>query len=192
MQKGKFALKVLEVLGASALNTAELIEVILASPYGASVSRFEAERRKIENRRSASRKERHLYDLLYRLQKDGFIDKKMPGRKNAWRPTPKGIQEIKKLRAYFLSRPVRKDYEKTADQELKIIAFDIPEKYKKKRWWLRETLKSLGFTMLQKSVWIGKHKLPKEFIEDAHAFGILSYVEILAVTKTGSVREVTY
>ena len=45
--------------------------------------------------------------------------------------------------------------------------------------------------MLQRSVWVGKCKLPDELMDDLNTIGLLPYVEILAVTKRGSLKELT-
>jgi DNA-binding PadR family transcriptional regulator len=195
MKKGEAALRVLDFLGKVAADTATMIEAILSSPYGASFSRIDAEGRRIVKRKSREkylRQERQrFYDLLYRLRKDNLIAKKTGGHRKIWQITPRGEQEIKSLKKYLVSKLPSGDYQKNADGELKIIAFDIPEKYKHKRVWLRRVLKNIGFTMLQRSVWVGKYKLPQEFLEDADKLGLLPYLEILAVTKTGSLKEIT-
>ena len=196
MRKGEMALKVLEALEKAASDAATLIETIASSPYGSSLSRLEARRRYIEKRKSLTnyvlQNQQRLYDTLYRLHRDGLIKKEIADKRKIWHLTLKGKQESKWLRKYFsFSKPPQRVYQKVVEQELKIIAFDIPEKYKLKRWWLRKTLKSLGFTMLQKSVWVGKCKIPQEFIEDIYKFGLLPHLEVLAVTKTGSLKELT-
>ena len=114
--------------------------------------------REIEQERAGvkqrSREQREFYDLLYRLKRDGFITGKQTGNKNRWLRTAKGEKKIDILKKYFSETRPRNKYEKENDSEIKIIAFDIPEKYRRKRWWLRGAVKSMGFTMLQKSVWI--------------------------------------
>src|SRR3989338_5484724 len=44
-----------------------------------------------------------------------------------------------------------------------MVLFDIPEKKRKTRNWLRSQLKLWDFEMLQQSVWLGKGPLLKEF-----------------------------
>lgn len=98
---------------------------------------------------------------------------------------------MKTLRNYYRS-PLQRSYRKDGNadgNELKIIAFDIPEKFRRKRNWLRKTLAGFGFTMLQKSVWAGKAALLHEFIEDLDTLSLTPYIEILAVTKTGSLKK---
>ena len=195
MRMERLAFEVLKVLGNVAVSTADVIGAILTSPYGASYSRLQKRAREIERGRTdtkqKSREQREFYDLLYRLKRDGFIAGKQAGNKNLWLRTAKGGKKVDTLENYFAKTHPRKKYEKENDSEIKIIAFDIPEKYRRKRWWLRGAVKSMGFTMLQKSVWVGKCKLPRDFIEDVKLMGLLPHVEILAVTKTGSLKELT-
>ncbi|OGY99838.1 MAG: hypothetical protein A2945_02490 [Candidatus Liptonbacteria bacterium RIFCSPLOWO2_01_FULL_52_25] len=195
MRMERLAFEVLDALGEVAMSTAEVIEAILTSPYGSSYGRLQKRTREIEQERAGvkqrSREQREFYDLLYRLKRDGFIAGKQTGNKNRWLRTAKGEKKIDILKKYFSETRPRNKYEKENDSEIKIIAFDIPEKYRRKRWWLRGAVKSMGFTMLQKSVWVGKFKLPQEFIGDIKFMGLLPYVEILAVTKTGSLKELT-
>ena len=62
-----------------------------------------------------------------------------------------------------------------------MVLFDIPENKRKIRNWLRLHLKLWKFEMVQKSVWLGKGPLPKEFTERLGAFGISKCVKILKV-----------
>ena len=194
MRKGQLVLKTLEALARVAMSTATVVEAILTSPYGTSYGRLQKRAREIEQEREKakqkSREQRQIYDLIYRLNRDGLIARKKSGSK-LWQLTIKGKNELTTLKKYLAEQPERKSYKKENGSELKIVAFDIPEKYKRRRNWLRAVLKNLGFTMLQKSVWVGKNKLPEEFIGDVHKLGLLSYLEILAVTKSGSLKEIT-
>ena len=72
-----------------------------------------------------------------------------------------------------------------------IVVFDVPEKERRKRDWLRSVLKRLELKMVQKSVWIGKVKIPKELLDDLFNLKLLDYVEIFEVSKSGSLRQLT-
>ena len=72
---------------------------------------------------------------------------------------------------------------------LLIVAFDIPEKERRKRDWLRSSLRHLGLKMIQKSVWIGKIKLPDDFIKDIGVLNLAQFVHIFEVGKEGSLRD---
>ncbi|OGI90468.1 hypothetical protein A2911_00690 [Candidatus Nomurabacteria bacterium RIFCSPLOWO2_01_FULL_40_15] len=65
-----------------------------------------------------------------------------------------------------------------------MVLFDIPEKKRKIRNWLRSQLKFWEFEMIQQSVWLGKGPLPKEFRERLHFFGINKCVKTLKVQST--------
>ena len=62
-----------------------------------------------------------------------------------------------------------------------MVLFDILEKKRKIRNWLRLQLKLWEFEMIQQSVWLGKGPLPKEFTERLNSFGISKCVKILKV-----------
>ena len=66
------------------------------------------------------------------------------------------------------------------------MIFDIPEEKRRKRAWLRATLKNLEFKMEQQSVWIGRTKIPKRLVDDLDRFGLLDYVQIFEATKFGT------
>jgi len=62
-----------------------------------------------------------------------------------------------------------------------MVMFDIPERKRKIRNWLRVQLKSWDFEMVQQSVWLGRGPLPKEFAERFRLFGLSKCVKILKV-----------
>ncbi len=107
--------------------------------------------------------------------------------------TSRGAQ---KLRALTVRREVVGDfpdisnYSKASGNQLIIFAFDIPEHYRQKRAWLRAVLRNLGLKMLQKSVWIGRTKIPEIFLDDLRRLKMINYIEILAISKSGSLRQV--
>jgi len=71
------------------------------------------------------------------------------------------------------------------DRKWRMVAFDIPEKYKTGRDALRRKLKEIGFCELQKSVFVTPHECKNEIIElikffdlDKHVrFGVLNYID---------------
>lgn len=133
-------------------------------------------------------KEKHrFYSLLSKLKKQGFIKKGEKRRKIFWRITPLGEKKIEKLKNIF-SFP-KFNHKEGKDNGINIIVFDIPEKHKTKRDWLRHTLLTLGFTMLQKSVWIGKNKLPEEFLKALAELNLVDFVYIFKISKTGTIKE---
>jgi DNA-binding transcriptional regulator PaaX len=79
-------------------------------------------------------------------------------------------------------------YKKIFDNKLKVIIFDIPEKERHKREWLRVSLLALGFSFLQQSVWMGKNKIPESFIVDLRDRKLLPCVEIFEINQKGTIE----
>ncbi|MDP3015157.1 MAG: hypothetical protein Q8N28_01965 [bacterium] len=136
-------------------------------------------------------KEKHkFYSLLSKLKRQGFIKKNKKGGKVFWKITPLGEKRFEKLKN-FLRFPKFK-HKKEKDDGINIITFDIPEKHKTKRDWLRHTLSSLDFIILQKSVWIGKNKIPEEFLKALAELDLMNFIHILKISKTGTIKELDF
>jgi len=116
-----------------------------------------------------------LFSQISYLRKRGFIEK------NELEITARGKKMLEKLKERLGF--ARKNYKKEEDGKLNIIIFDVPEKERAKRDWLRFELKHLGFHILQKSVWVGKARLPMEFLEDLEILGIRSKIHIFRISK---------
>ena len=189
MKKGELTKRILEHLIDASTDIPYLFAAIVVSPYGS--SRRQIERKMWELREGGSQvkserekvrqRQQSFYSILYQLEKQGFI-KKTKDRKLLI--TILGKDKYKKV----LSRLPRRHHKARSDNSLKVIIFDIPEKQSYKREWLRDQLTDLGFKMVQKSVWMGKRKIPKEFLEDIRDLKLLAYIEIFSITKTGSIR----
>src|SRR3989344_5162624 len=99
---------------------------------------------------------------LTRLQKQGLV-KKIGGRQHAiWKLTDKGGEKHSEYKLEFFK----------PDGIPRLIMYDIPETNKKKRNWLRMELVALGYTPLQKSVWLGYCPVPRNFIKSLNLFGL--------------------
>ena len=112
----------------------------------------------------------NFYQNIYRLKKKGFLDIddkeiKLTSNKN-------------KLNNFLKYRYIYKNPEK--DNKL-ILIFDIPEKQRKTRDWLRNQIKLWGFTMIQKSVWLGTGPLPKDFNDRIKYLGIEKNIRIFNI-----------
>lgn len=64
------------------------------------------------------------------------------------------------------------------DGKWRILIFDIPEKLRRYRDFLRTELSSLGFYQLQKSVWVHPLPIPEAFWKEVIDPGLLSFVRI--------------
>ena len=198
--RGKKLLEVLKLLGRFAGDTADFIDAVITPentkgnyvgltgyrPYrGRQTVAFCDPSTPIKKQRQRA------YEFLYRLKKDGLAKQEKLGRRLIWEITSKGREKEKFLKKLLSSRELPAgDYKRERSDAIVIVSFDVPEKQRRKRHWLRAVLKRLEFRMLQKSVWIGKVKIPKEFIDDLQKLDLLEFVEIFAVTKAGTIRHV--
>lgn len=128
-------------------------------------------------RREAENKEKVLRVTLSQLKRKGLVK----DNEHLWALTGKGLRKLTGYRFF------RKRQEKTKENKIKrqmIVAFDIPEDKRKSRYWLRIELVSLGFKMLQKSVWLGPAPLPQELIKHLKTIDILSYIKFFEVKES--------
>lgn len=131
--------------------------------------------------------------LWERIQKRRIVSEDA-FRKNIYRLNKKGIIKISGER-YVLSekgcllyeRPYKNIQTRPAKKKRVIVLFDIPEPKKKVREWLRFQIKSWGFKMIQKSVWLGDGPLPKEFTERLRLLGVEKDVKVFTVQKTATI-----
>lgn len=64
-----------------------------------------------------------------------------------------------------------------------LISFDVPEKKKKNRDWLRNQIKYWDFKMIHKSLWLGYGSLPHEFNDRLRQLGIYENVRVFRIRK---------
>lgn len=195
--RGDLIFKILEILESAVFTTADLLDVF-TSGYSESYRKaqkimiYGPQYREplVNSWRERYEKNKRFYNLLYRLEKQGLIQKNKARGQSSWLITKKGKEKLNYLREWQRKLIPKRSYKIEKSGGLKIVIFDIPEKYRHKRRWLRDALARLNFSLLQKSVWAGKSKLPQNFLADLKEFEILSYVEIFSVNKTGSIKQV--
>ena len=103
------------------------------------------------------------YDFLDKTaNKKGFVNLAL---------TKKG-----RLRALNIQLENLKNKKEKWDGKWRMIAFDIPEKYKRERDALRQKLKNIGFRELQKSVFITPVSCKKEMTDFIKFFELEKYV----------------
>ncbi|MDP3947952.1 MAG: hypothetical protein Q8Q41_04680 [bacterium] len=196
--KGELTLKILGSIGDAAVTTADVLAVVAGSSYGASYSQmdyalFQRQAKRVQRELLAEeelkRKERY-YSMLYKLKRDGLIIQKINKQSKMLALTAKGKKLWSELRSRANNAPPAINYRKSPAVVFTIAAFDIPERHNGKRHWLRMALKHIGLAMIQKSVWIGKVKIPEEFIDDLRRLDLTECVEIFEITKAGTLRSV--
>ena len=120
----------------------------------------------------------NLRNTLSRMKKKGLL--KNSERK--WSMTPEGEEFLNSknsdIRKFF---PLDKKKVRDVTKSL-IIIFDIPEKKRRYRDWLRTELVGFGFEQVQKSVWFGP-PLPKEFLQYLDEVNLLQYIRFFKATE---------
>ena len=204
--KGEVTLKILERVKDAALGLTDLIDVLLSAGYGASLGKFEyeqsmrqrsrAQREAMRERRQDKREQekklrQRLHSMFYKLERDGLLKRTDENGKPLLNLTTKGERALELLKKESKNTLPTPAYEKRKGNNAVIVIFDIPESERRKRNWLRSALKNLGFRLVQKSVWVGTMRIPREFLEDLEKLRIISFVEIFEVSRTGSLEQIT-
>lgn len=98
-------------------------------------------------------------NAVSRLLKTEKIEKSIRAGRVKIRATPKG------LRLLSLELDLEKFSRKSWDGQWRLVVFDIEERDRRERNFLRRKLKKLGFGMLQESIWISPFPLEGELSE---------------------------
>jgi DNA-binding transcriptional regulator PaaX len=197
--RGDGILTILDALGNAACSSATLLDVFLSSKYGASTGRMQRafDEKQREQFRAVARSEKEIreyhlfYNLVRYLKQDSLIREEKRKGEKFLAITQKGMEKLKSLitrKESVLPPPTYSN--KEGSSTMTIVMFDIPEKQRRRRAWLRAALRNIGCTLIQKSVWIGRVKIPREFLEDIKKLHLVEYVEIFEITKVGSLRHV--
>lgn len=116
-------------------------------------------------------------NTLSRMKRRGLILNK----KGIWKITEEGEKLLKEKKSAFVNFP-KKKINKNITKTM-IVIFDIPEKKRIYRDWLRGELVGFGYELIQKSVWFGP-SLPKEFIEYLNDKKLLQYIKFFKANES--------
>lgn len=136
------------------------------------------------------RDRQQFYKRLHYLKRQGLVVKQYAKGEMQWILTKRGgkrLQEYRRIRADPFSS-VHTNFSAPKGESITIIAFDIPEKERRKRGWLRMCLREMGFEPLQKSVWMGERGVPEDFMHALRERRLLGAVHIFAVTRHGTIK----
>ncbi len=191
-------MRILEVVGGATVDAIDLFDAFLNAGYGASFNKINYEMGK----RSRARLEKNIeaayqkqikqryYNFIYKLKQSDLIKEKQGDHKKVFTLTKKGKDKLMLLKRQKREKPPNYSYIKEKGDKFIIVMFDIPEKERRKRAWLRSALNNLDFKMIQKSVWMGKTKIPKIFLEDLFELKLVDFIEIFEINKTGSLKQI--
>lgn len=199
--RGHILLKALDLLEESAYTTGDFLMAFLSSTkYNYSHLRnFRPKKHKtvakeitrhLAVQENTRKNQQRIYNLLNKLSREGLIQKTSDKNGAKWKITPNGKAKKEAIVSALASALPIPEYKIERSSFFILVIFDIPETERRKRVWLRRVLKNLEFRMLQKSVWLGKTKVPSEFLETLNEFNLLTFVEIFSISKTGSLRQV--
>ncbi len=196
--KGDILLNVLVALSKSALKLSSITETGLRvgnKNYGRNFEYVfykiqEENNEAIEEMVDAIKARRRYVNMRNKLRREGLVQK-LTGFGGALpKLTNKGLQLLKKLQKQKELHLERRPYTRIEHHTAIIVSFDVPERLRRKRDWLRDILKNIGFTMVQKSVWIGKNKIPEELLKDFRRYKLLRHIEIFEISKSGTLKKI--
>ncbi|MEK7121551.1 MAG: CRISPR-associated endonuclease Cas2 [Patescibacteria group bacterium] len=119
----------------------------------------------------------NIYRNVNNLRYRGILNRSGRGR---FKFTKKGIQWVQgSIQKYFQLR------NRNWDKKWRVVIFDIPQELHNSRTKFRKKLKSLGFFMLQKSVFIFPYQCEEELGDICKDFGVSDYIDILITEKAG-------
>lgn len=119
-------------------------------------------------------KEVVVTDAVQRLVRSGYLSRNGRGRKAVYRLTEKGEERVRERISRFLMEPRR------WDGRWRMVIYDIEETERGSRDRLRAFLKSLGFGMLQQSIWISPYPVRdplEKFLEESGMKDVVLVVE---------------
>lgn len=195
--KGEKIKKVLELLQGGAEVTTALLDVFLCD-YHTSYRKMQKMIWKghIPHFKTdwveAYRERQRFYALLNKLKREGLVTKEIQSESSLWRITEKGLDKLQVVRSKKEFDKYSADYSehRKKSSELRVVIFDIPEKERHKREWMRYVLISLNFSLLQNSVWIGKNSIPEKLIHDLKEKKMMGYVHIFGVGDQGTINKI--
>ena len=185
--KGEIIYKILQSLGDGVFNYLDFTNAFLKAGYGATGNKIRYEFLKIQNTRIVSQLNKqkiiNFRKYLSKLKKGGFI---LENNASQIYLSEKGKNKLNNFQNSF---SLNKDlYKKKVGERVIVISYDIPVAFNKERNILRDMLRTLGLYMVHRSVWVGKVVLPERFVIDLNKLGVMDYVEILEVTKNGTLK----
>lgn len=125
-----------------------------------------------------------LSSTLYRLKQQGLVACSGSRKCARWGLTRRGKIFLSKI------QDKEKDTYVLAPQDgiIRIVAFDIPERLRAKRNWLREQLAACDYQMLQRSIFISTRPLPDAFVRRVDEMKIGQYLHIASLNQSGTIR----
>lgn len=138
------------------------------------------------------RNRQQFYRALNHLKRQGLVAKKKTtgDTESRWELTERGKERDQVYRQSrrdpFSASSV--EFSKPEGAGITIVAYDIPEKERRKRAWVRMCLVGMGCERIQQSVWVARGAIDEDFIHALRKRDLLGYVHIFVVTKHGTIN----
>ena len=159
--------------------------------YGRAVAKLDQEYRKRVAVREARFKSRLQYlRTISRLVQEGLVAKRGRGEAARFKLSIRGIRE-RERRTITLTPNPHSYAPEPGRTVITIVSYDIPERERWKRAWVREVLVNHGYRKVHQSMWLGTKPLPGQFLKDARELGVLHHLEIFEVGREGTLRDRT-
>lgn len=121
---------------------------------------------------------RSLYHALRRLERRNLVGARRRGRSDEWFLTPEGERSLQRLQAKMRYVTPRR-----WDGKWRLVIFDVPERIRGRRNFLRKELSDFGFHQLQKSVWVMPYPLPAAFSEFIGELELGKHLRVLTAER---------
>ncbi len=106
---------------------------------------------------------------LWRLQKKGLVEQAQNGELKL---SERGAELVKQKEGHP---------EEPWDGKWRLITFDVPEKRRRERDWLRNALMNAGYTFVQRSVFLGKKPIPRVIFETIQERDLSKFVRLIVI-----------
>lgn len=193
LPRGTLTERILDILSSGAQTSSALFEIASRE-----ITNFSMRPRYTWGRAStytvdwadSYREAKSFHALLYKLRQNGFVASAGKRRQLSWRLTRHGRAKLGALRERFAFERLTDCIGTIApDGKTRIVTYDVPERERKKRWWLHEVLREVGYEPLQRSVWIGERPLHEDFFRALRRQRILTCVHVIEVGKSGTIKQ---
>lgn len=108
---------------------------------------------------------------LYELKRQSLVHASQSGNKITFAITPAGIHRLQRHIIEELEIPRPKSW----DKKWRLVTFDIPTRQSRQRALFTKQLGSLGFYMLQRSIWVHPYPCFNQIEQVAGHFNVLRY-----------------
>jgi DNA-binding transcriptional regulator PaaX len=122
-------------------------------------------------------RKRRFYRIISYLKVKGYLNIKDLKNRKAVIITPKGMEKVLRTELKFGDRKKRKD------RKWQMIFFDIPEKRRKDRDYLRKYLGYLVYKKLQQSIWVCPYDVLKETQQIIKNYKLERFIRLLLVEE---------